>query len=115
MLVLGSFQNNLEEKFLEDTFKLSSRNFLSHINYIKTDNRHQYLSLIKDTYSKKIMGNQFLNNLTHNGLLKTTVIPYIHFVFVIQLRLEYYPSHAHNDQPFLNLDFGQNILLTKIT
>jgi putative transposase len=43
--------------------------WVSDITYIKTDTGHQYLSLITDAYSKKIMGYQLLDNLTTQGPL----------------------------------------------
>jgi transposase InsO family protein len=43
--------------------------WVSDITYIKTDTGHQYLSLITDAYSKKIMGYQLLDNLTSQGPL----------------------------------------------
>lgn len=44
--------------------------WVSDITYIKTDNGHEYLSLITDAYSKKIMGYELLNNLSTAGPLK---------------------------------------------
>ena len=44
--------------------------WVSDITYIKTDNGHEYLSLITDAYSKKIMGYQLLNNLSTAGPLE---------------------------------------------
>ena len=43
--------------------------WVSDITYIKTDTGHQYLSLITDAYSKRIMGYQLLDNLTTQGPL----------------------------------------------
>lgn len=44
--------------------------WVSDITYIKTDQGHEYLSLITDAYSKKIMGYELLNNLSAAGPLK---------------------------------------------
>lgn len=44
--------------------------WVSDITYIKTDNGHEYLSLITDAYSKKIMGYELLDNLSNIGPLK---------------------------------------------
>lgn len=44
--------------------------WVSDITYIKTDHGHEYLSLITDAYSKKIMGYHLLNNLSSAGPLK---------------------------------------------
>lgn len=43
--------------------------WVSDITYIKTATGHQYLSLITDVYSKKIMGYHLLDNLTTQGPL----------------------------------------------
>lgn len=43
--------------------------WVSDITYIKTDQGYQYLSLITDAYSKKIMGYELLNNLSTQGPL----------------------------------------------
>jgi transposase InsO family protein len=43
--------------------------WVSDITYIKTDAGHQYLSLITDAYSKKIMGYDLLDNLSTTGPL----------------------------------------------
>ncbi len=43
--------------------------WVSDITYIKTAAGHQYLSLITDAYSKKIMGYELLNNLSTIGPL----------------------------------------------
>lgn len=43
--------------------------WVSDITYIKTDTGYQYLSLITDAYSKRIMGYQLLDNLTTQGPL----------------------------------------------
>jgi transposase InsO family protein len=44
--------------------------WVSDITYIQTDCGHNYLSLITDAYSKKIMGYELLDNLTTAGPLK---------------------------------------------
>ena len=44
--------------------------WVSDITYIKTDNKHQYLSLITDAYSKKIMGFGLNPDLSVEGPLK---------------------------------------------
>ncbi len=44
--------------------------WVSDITYIKTDCGHEYLSLITDAYSKKIMGYELLENLSTTGPLK---------------------------------------------
>jgi transposase InsO family protein len=44
--------------------------WVSDITYIKTDTGHEYLSLITDAYSKKIMGYELLDNLSASGPLK---------------------------------------------
>ncbi len=44
--------------------------WVSDITYIQTDNGHNYLSLITDAYSKKIMGYELLDNLSTVGPLK---------------------------------------------
>ena len=44
--------------------------WVSDITYIQTDDGHNYLSLITDAYSKKIMGYELLDNLTTAGPLK---------------------------------------------
>jgi putative transposase len=44
--------------------------WVSDITYIKTDQGHEYLSLITDAYSKKIMGYELLDNLSTAGPLK---------------------------------------------
>lgn len=44
--------------------------WVSDITYIKTDHGHEYLSLITDAYSKKIMGYELLDNLRAEGPLK---------------------------------------------
>jgi len=44
--------------------------WVSDITYIKTDNGHEYLSLITDAYSKKIMGYELLDNLSNTGPLR---------------------------------------------
>lgn len=44
--------------------------WVSDITYIQTDSGHNYLSLITDAYSKKIMGYELLDNLTTAGPLK---------------------------------------------
>jgi transposase InsO family protein len=44
--------------------------WVSDITYIKTDTGHEYLSLITDAYSKKIMGYELLDNLRASGPLK---------------------------------------------
>lgn len=44
--------------------------WVSDITYIKTDRGHEYLSLITDAYSKKIMGYELLGNLSAVGPLK---------------------------------------------
>ncbi len=44
--------------------------WVSDITYIKTDRGHEYLSLITDAYSKKIMGYELLDNLSTAGPLK---------------------------------------------
>jgi putative transposase len=43
--------------------------WVSDITYIKTDRGHEYLSLITDAYSKKIMGYELLDNLSAVGPL----------------------------------------------
>lgn len=43
--------------------------WVSDITYIKTDKGYEYLSLVTDAYSKKIMGYQLLDNLTTQGPL----------------------------------------------
>lgn len=43
--------------------------WVSDITYIKTEAGHQYLSLITDAYSKKIMGYELLDNLSTTGPL----------------------------------------------
>lgn len=43
--------------------------WVSDITYIKTHNGHEYLSLITDAYSKKIMGYELLENLSTIGPL----------------------------------------------
>jgi transposase InsO family protein len=43
--------------------------WVSDITYIKTDKGHEYLSLITDAYSKKIMGYELLENLSTAGPL----------------------------------------------
>ncbi len=43
--------------------------WVSDITYIKTNNGHQYLSLVTDAYSKKIMGYQLSKNLSAEGPL----------------------------------------------
>lgn len=44
--------------------------WVSDITYIKTDKGHEYLSLITDAYSKKIMGYELLDSLSTAGPLK---------------------------------------------
>jgi putative transposase len=44
--------------------------WVSDITYIKTDKGHEYLSLITDAYSKKIMGYELLENLSTAGPLR---------------------------------------------
>jgi transposase InsO family protein len=44
--------------------------WVSDITYIKTEAGNEYLSLITDAYSKKIMGYELLDNLSSNGPLK---------------------------------------------
>lgn len=44
--------------------------WVSDITYIKTDYGHEYLSLITDAYSKKIMGYELLDNLSTSGPLR---------------------------------------------
>jgi len=44
--------------------------WVSDITYIQTNGGHNYLSLITDAYSKKIMGYELLDNLTTAGPLK---------------------------------------------
>lgn len=44
--------------------------WVSDITYIKTNQGHEYLSLITDAYSKKIMGYALFNNLSTAGPLK---------------------------------------------
>lgn len=44
--------------------------WVSDITYIQTDSGHNYLSLITDAYSKKIMGYELLENLSTKGPLK---------------------------------------------
>jgi putative transposase len=44
--------------------------WVSDITYIKTEDGHNFLSLITDVYSKKIMGYELLNNLSTEGPLK---------------------------------------------
>lgn len=44
--------------------------WVSDITYIKTDYGHEYLSLITDAYSKKIMGYELLDNLSTEGPLR---------------------------------------------
>jgi len=44
--------------------------WVSDITYIKTDSGHEYLSLITDAYSKKIMGYELLSNLSAEGPLR---------------------------------------------
>jgi transposase InsO family protein len=44
--------------------------WVSDITYIQTDRGHNYLSLITDAYSKKIMGYELLDNLSTAGPLK---------------------------------------------
>jgi putative transposase len=44
--------------------------WVSDITYIKTDKGHEYLSLITDAYSKKIMGYELLDSLSATGPLK---------------------------------------------
>lgn len=44
--------------------------WVSDITYIKTDKGHEYLSLITDAYSKKIMGYELLENLSTAGPLQ---------------------------------------------
>ena len=43
--------------------------WVSDITYIKTEQGHNYLSLITDAYSKKIMGYELLDNLSATGPL----------------------------------------------
>ncbi len=43
--------------------------WVSDITYIKTETGHEYLSLITDAYSKKIMGYELLENLSATGPL----------------------------------------------
>ena len=44
--------------------------WVSDITYIQTDRGHNYLSLITDAYSKRIMGYELLDNLSAVGPLK---------------------------------------------
>lgn len=44
--------------------------WVSDITYIQTEQGHNYLSLITDAYSKKIMGYELLDNLSAEGPLK---------------------------------------------
>lgn len=44
--------------------------WVSDITYIKTSDKHQYLSLITDAYSKKIMGYELASDLSVEGPLK---------------------------------------------
>ena len=44
--------------------------WVSDITYIQTTGGHNYLSLVTDAYSKKIMGYELLDNLTTAGPLK---------------------------------------------
>lgn len=44
--------------------------WVSDITYIQTEQGHNYLSLITDAYSKKIMGYELLDNLSTEGPLK---------------------------------------------
>lgn len=44
--------------------------WVSDITYIQTEQGHNYLSLITDAYSKKIVGYELLNNLSTEGPLK---------------------------------------------
>ena len=44
--------------------------WVSDITYIQTEQGHNYLSLITDAYSKKIMGYELLDNLSAKGPLK---------------------------------------------
>jgi transposase InsO family protein len=44
--------------------------WVSDITYIKTETGHEYLSLITDAYSKKIMGYELLDNLSSAGPLR---------------------------------------------
>ena len=44
--------------------------WVSDITYIQTEQGHNYLSLITDAYSKKIMGYELLDNLSAQGPLK---------------------------------------------
>jgi transposase InsO family protein len=44
--------------------------WVSDITYIKTEAGNEYLSLITDAYSKKIMGYELLDNLSSTGPLK---------------------------------------------
>jgi transposase InsO family protein len=44
--------------------------WVSDITYVKTDQRHHYLSLITDAYSKKIMGYELNSDLSVQGPLK---------------------------------------------
>jgi transposase InsO family protein len=44
--------------------------WVSDITYIKTDHGHEYLSLVTDAYSKKIMGYKLLDNLSTEGPLQ---------------------------------------------
>ena len=44
--------------------------WVSDITYIKTETGHEYLSLITDAYSKKIMGYELLDNLSTVGPLR---------------------------------------------
>jgi putative transposase len=44
--------------------------WVSDITYIKTEQGHNYLSLITDVYSKKIMGYELLDNLSMKGPVK---------------------------------------------
>lgn len=44
--------------------------WVSDITYIQTEQGHNYLSLVTDAYSKKIMGYELLDNLSSTGPLK---------------------------------------------
>lgn len=59
--------------------------WVSDITYIKTDNGHEYLSLITDAYSKKIMGYELLNNLSTAGPLQALELAIKNRIYTNQL------------------------------
>jgi len=63
---MKKYPNLIKDKELTKPEQL----WVSDITYIKTDHGHEYLSLITDAYSKKIMGYELLDNLSTTGPLK---------------------------------------------